>query len=316
MFSLYGFEVWCRVGGVVVVGLVAGCVRVNPMFAADDGSGATEGVVSSTRGADDTGRPGSGGSATTSDETGTTQGRGESTTGVTAGDTGPVSSTSGTTGIATDICSTFKQDCPEEGEKCMPHSDDPAAAWDSLGCFPIVRDPDTPGDECSISGPPYSGFDTCDGTSMCWGLDPESNTGTCVPFCAGSPGNPLCDEPNASCLIANEGVIAVCLPNCDPLLQDCDEGQACVPANGGFVCAPDASMGDTEIGDPCEFINECAPGYLCVSGEAVGCDGPSCCTQFCYEPEPADCPKPYVCVPYFENGDAPDGLENVGVCVE
>lgn len=102
---------------------------------------------------------------------------------------------------------------------------------------------------------------------------------------------------------------------CDPLVQDCADGDACYGIGDEFLCAPDASGDQGATLDPCEFVNVCDTGLNCVSAEwlpsCVGSAG--CCTPFCDLADPT-CPDGE-CVPYFEEGVAPPAYENVGLCV-
>ena len=75
------------------------------------------------------------------------------------------------------------------------------------------------------------GGDDCDVGVMCWFLD-EELTGECVALCEGTPENPQC-PPYTHCPIVAEGVLNLCLPMCDPLLQDCMENETCP----GLMCA-------------------------------------------------------------------------------
>jgi hypothetical protein len=96
---------------------------------------------------------------------------------------------------------------------------------------------------------------------MCWNVDPETNQGTCAGFCVGNENDPHCDHPGDECSISGSG-FAICLPTCDPLAQDCPEGEGCWGA-GPFFCAGDASGDMGAYGDPCEFVNVCDPVGVC-----------------------------------------------------
>ncbi|MCA9653947.1 MAG: ribulose phosphate epimerase [Myxococcales bacterium] len=215
-------------------------------------------------------------------------------------------------------CDIFAQDCPE-GEKCMPWASS-GGTWDATRCSPIDENPGQPGDECSVEGGGASGIDSCDIGSMCWDVDPETNMGTCVAMCTGDSANPICEDPDTSCSIANDGAIVLCLPNCDPLLQDCAEGQACYPVADIWVCGPDASGEMGAAGDPCEFINVCDVGNICLDASAwPDCAGSiGCCSPVCDTTDPmgdAQCPGAgQTCQPWYEEGNAPPGYENVGAC--
>lgn len=309
---------WRGLGCVALAGLVVGCVRVNPLYADEQDAPATASVTGDPMGTtepDSDTRPGSTSSGGASLDSSASESRTGSTDGTDSGTTGSMSATSGTTGVSSDGCSTFIQDCAD-GQKCMPYAEEGGDVWDALGCFPLDRSPVGPGAACEVFGPPTSGMDDCDEESMCWNVNVETNTGTCVPFCTGSPGNPGCADPFSSCLIANEGVIAICLESCDPLEQGCTAGLACLPSTDGFVCTPDASEAKTMVGDPCTFANECGVGLVCIDGGSVGCAARACCTSFCDLTEGDLCPEPLVCVPFFEPAETPAGYEDVGVCVE
>ncbi|PCC72914.1 hypothetical protein SAMN02745121_02032 [Nannocystis exedens] len=212
-------------------------------------------------------------------------------------------------------CNTWVQDC-WEGAKCSPYSGDGDADWEALKCVDLDPAPDHPGDPCTVEGHGASGVDSCDGHSMCFHVDPDTLGGTCVPFCQGSPETPECPA-GTTCMIANEGVIALCLPTCDPLAQTCPEGQACVAASvdpDAFFCLPGAG-GQGQAFDSCDAA--CDPGLWCGEPELAGeCDPEAlgCCLPFCDLNLP-QCPGPMLqCLPFFALGDAPAGLEHLGLC--
>ncbi|MEX1366905.1 MAG: ribulose phosphate epimerase [Nannocystaceae bacterium] len=215
-------------------------------------------------------------------------------------------------------CDIFAQDCPE-GEKCMPWASS-GGTWDATRCSPIADNPNQPGDPCTVEGGGASGIDDCDIGVMCWDVDPETNMGTCEAMCTGDESNPICEDPDASCTIANDGAIVLCLPNCDPLLQDCPDGQACYPVAEDWVCGPDASGEMGAAGDSCEFINVCDQGNVCLDAAAwPDCQGSiGCCSPVCdlSQPDPdSQCPGAgQLCEAWYEEGNAPPGYEDVGVC--
>jgi len=291
---------------------------------ADTSSGGTTDATgtSSTSGTTD---------ATGSTGTSTSDGESSSSSGTTEGLSGSSSSSSSgqfeETGVIFLVepdfpgpgfeCDTYLQDCPP-GEKCMPWSNDGGGSWNALGCFPIDAMPVGVGQTCTVQGSGTSGIDNCELGAMCWDVDAETNQGTCVAMCEGSPAAPVCDA-GTSCVITNDGVINLCLPGCDPLLQDCDAGEGCYLVGDEFFCAPDASGAQGADGDPCEFINVCDPGGICLDPFASeGCDlgFAGCCTSFCDLTAAGDpCPAlTEECVPIYEMGVAPPGLEDVGVC--
>jgi hypothetical protein len=253
------------------------------------------------------------------------------TSSTSASTTRPADDTRGATGVTSvdprgDLeqgpieCSIFTQDCPA-GDKCMPWADDGGSTWNATRCSPIADDPAAPGETCHVE---RSGVDDCELGAMCWDVDPKTNEGTCVSLCVGSERDPLCEDPDEICTVSGDGVLAVCLPTCDPLLQDCPEGQGCYPIGPGWSCAPNAP----EVGDygcPCEFINVCNPGLVCLDAAAVPsglpCEGATgCCTELCDLSDPtgdeqcAGVLGGQVCQPWYEQGAALPGDEDVGVC--
>jgi hypothetical protein len=220
-------------------------------------------------------------------------------------------------------CSVWDQDCPPD-QKCMPWANDGGVSWNATRCVAVDPDAGQPGDPCTVEGTGVSGVDTCAVSSMCWNVDPETNTGTCISFCDGSENNPICDDPTTTCSITNDGVLILCLPNCDPLIQNCMvDGEACYGIPDGYVCAPDVSGEMGAFGDPCEAINVCDPGLECLAAEATpNCAGAvGCCTEFCDTSDPmasADCAGAaggQMCISAFEEGAAPPGYEDVGYCI-
>ncbi|MCY1060929.1 ribulose phosphate epimerase [Nannocystis sp. SCPEA4] len=217
-------------------------------------------------------------------------------------------------------CDLWTEDCPE-GQKCMPYANDGGSAWNATKCVPIVRDPDQFGEPCQAIGSGVSGEDTCDKHLMCWDLDLDTLQGTCTAMCIGSPDAPDCEAPNTTCALSGDGVLILCIPNCDPLKQDCPAGDACIssPYAGDFVCVLDVSGEEGQVFDPCDYANACDPGLNCLDATlADECDpqgGVGCCLPFCDTSLANTCPgQGLECVPWFEEGFAPPGLENVGIC--
>lgn len=221
-------------------------------------------------------------------------------------------------GFRDEPCDLFEQNCPL-GEKCMPWANDGGNSWNATRCVPIVDDPDAVGEPCAVEGGPTSGLDTCGLGAMCWDVDPETGEGTCTAMCIGSPEEPVCMDPNDWCSISGDGAITLCFPWCDPLAQDCPEGQACYGVNDVFSCVPDAG-GDTGApGDACEYINVCDPGNFCANADAVpDCPGNvGCCSPFCDLTDPVpSCLPGQECVPWYGENPVPTGAnEDVGACV-
>lgn len=213
------------------------------------------------------------------------------------------------------------QDCPE-GEKCTAYSTDgngpPSAPWNANKCVPVMGNGQE-GDPCDIEGGKYTGVDDCDVGLICLQTDDDGKGGACVSFCTTGM---TCDNPNAQCAVYNDGSLPICLVTCDPLLQDCPQGQGCYSAagGGGFICFKfSGQAGQGMQGDECNYVNACAPGLACLSPDTVmGCGAQGgCCSPYCdlNDPNASDgCQAGEMCVSWFEMGMAPPGLEDVGVC--
>ena len=213
-------------------------------------------------------------------------------------------------------CDPFAQDCPE-GEKCMPWANDGGSAWNATRCSPIADNPNAIGEPCTVEGSGVSGIDDCDIGAMCFGVDAETNMGTCVEMCSGNEANPICETENTTCTISNEGSLILCQPICNPLAAECGEGQGCYPLDDAMVCAPDASGEMGQAGDPCEFLNVCDDGLFCASADLVpGCFGAiGCCTSFCVNGDDSACLDGQSCMPFFPEGASAECLEDVGACM-
>ena len=199
-------------------------------------------------------------------------------------------------------CDPFDQDCPAD-QKCVPWANDGGDDWNATRCSNIAEDPNAPGDPCTVEESPVSGLDDCDGTSMCFHVDPETLGGTCVSFCEGNSSDPTCPDAADACLISNDGVLSVCLERCDPLTQSCtDASQSCIAANDEFVCV---LPGEAQFGDECERLWDCAAGLSCIAGAFEECTG-GCCTEPCDPDAPACSDPQHECTPF---GDA-------GVCAD
>jgi hypothetical protein len=213
--------------------------------------------------------------------------------------------------VHTDPCDSFAQDCPE-GEKCVPYASS-GGTWDDQKCVPVLGD-HAAGEPCTYAGPVES-TDDCDATSWCFDTE-GTGEGICHAFCMGTADTPEC-PPMTTCTISGSGVVNICLPTCDPLLQDCDDGTGCYWTNVAFNCIFIAGDGILP-GQPCGFINDCAPGNMCIDGSTLPeCAEPACCTSFCdvtLGDAQCDVLPGTVCVPFFEEGLAPEGYEHIGVC--
>lgn len=209
--------------------------------------------------------------------------------------------------------------CCNPQEKCSAWAAGGGGSWNAVKCVTVDADPDQPGEPCTAVGSGASGIDSCEQGAMCWSVDAKTLVGVCVALCTGSPDDPVCPEGTA-CGIFNDGVLNLCLPDCDPLIQDCPVDELCIPPRDPpaehFVCVDDASGDMGKAFDPCEFVNVCDKGLACLdSDNSAMCDGRvlGCCLPFCDLAFPV-CPGDTTCVPWYAMGMRPLGLEDVGVC--
>jgi hypothetical protein len=216
-------------------------------------------------------------------------------------------------------CDIWTQNCAD-GEKCMPWANDGLGSWNATHCSPLDPAPVGIGEECVVQGSGVSGIDNCDIGQMCWGVDGATNLGHCIELCSCDPSFPVCNTANTLCTVTNDGVLPLCLPACNPLDPTaCADNEGCYDAGDGFQCAPDASGAQGAPGDACEFLNVCDPGNFCASsGSVPGCGGSTgCCSPFCTIGDDAACLDGQSCVPWFEEGAAPDEcLATIGACVQ
>ncbi|MBK9756463.1 MAG: hypothetical protein IPO88_23780 [Nannocystis sp.] len=262
---------------------------------------------------------------------------GESVSGTSGGSTGAPTSTDTTSTDTTSSCDTacgssdagggldlhsgggiecdiFAQDCAP-GEKCAAWADE-GVAWNATRCVPVTGDK-VPGD-VRMTEAGLSGIDNCEAGAMCWDVDAK-NMGICFALCKGTAWVPTCDE-GFSCSYASEGVLNLCLPECDPLVQDCAGDKLCVPTNVTFVCVPDVSGDMGKTNDACEFVGGCDKGLVClnISAGSSACmkDAVGCCQPFCDFTAMELCPNfDQECVQWFDPMmPIPPGLEDVGVC--
>ena len=206
-------------------------------------------------------------------------------------------------------CSIWDQDCASD-EKCNPWARNGSPTWNATRCVPLDPDPSQASEPCIAQGG-TSGFDDCGLAELCFGTDAEGN-GTCVSFCGEPQSDPVCPE-GLACAIMNEGVLALCLPTCDPLAPDCAEGEGCFPVDATFVCLPAPT--DAIMRGNCYLSGGCEPGTVCLAPLVVpGCEDDSgCCSPWCDFSSP-ECPADTDCLMWFEEDQAPPEYANVGVC--
>ena len=210
-------------------------------------------------------------------------------------------------------CSVFQQNCPE-GEKCSAYANPClGTSWNDAKCVPVQGD-GQPGDPCTAAGMGLSGFDDCAEGARCWEVD-EMDHGTCVALCTGSEAAPMCEEGFA-CVFSE--FLFLCLPACDPLMQNCVDGDVCIPFIDSFVCVLGRSP-PGQVFDTCEYANSCDVGLYCTATAAIECDANAiaCCVPFCDVTDPDFvCPGTgQACVSMYEAGMAPPEYAKVGICI-
>lgn len=148
--------------------------------------------------------------------------------------------------------------------------------------------------------------------------------GRCWKYCIGPANHARCETQSERCIQGGDGPPAVCVPTCDPLLQDCAmPDQACL---GGpyddFICIPEDVVLSEDAGtwgDPCEpAFKLCRPRYLCIDGlgrvDAPGCEQGPCCASLCHLDDEAPCMgEAEQCIPLYESPD--HDRAHVGVCL-
>jgi hypothetical protein len=193
-------------------------------------------------------------------------------------------------------------------------ADDAGAAYNATRCVPVDPQPKEVDEPCAVEGHPMSGLDDCDEGLVCWQVEP--NVGYCVPFCDGSFADPCCIDSAWVCACGASCIPPVCLPRCDPVVQDCSRpAHSCVPVGWEFVCYV-APPDPREYGQPCTLSWDCAAGLACAYRGAPPCSG-DCCSPYCDLSLPNTCPDAAAgqeCIPWYEPGMAPAGLEHIGYC--
>ena len=113
---------------------------------------------------------------------------------------------------------------------------------------------------------------------------------------------------------SNDGSVTLCIALCDPLIQDCGAGLGCFVTGSDFNCV--FTTDEVPMGEPCGYINDCAPGNFCADAASLpSCDGSACCASFCNLEDPLCLLAQTECVSFFDEGMALPGFEDVGVCI-
>jgi hypothetical protein len=179
----------------------------------------------------------------------------------------------------------------ESAGVCGPTCD-PAAPVCDAGSTCVATPDDPMVGACVVGGAPCDGADplSCAGTMApaCVVLDGGMDA-VCMSACFEQDPN-ACGGMAAACQVRSdagfhEGVCVGQEPACDPLVQDCGDGQTCVVTGGSalggaaFVCA---SAGPLEAGGDCtDDDNACGLGLQCVGDVCLELCDPNAddCTQ-------------------------------------
>ncbi|MCB9755993.1 MAG: hypothetical protein H6713_39230 [Myxococcales bacterium] len=246
------------------------------------------------------------------------------------------SDTASTTGaIEPGECDATLEGC-NEGYKCNVFATEQNQnILGNLGCFPLDPDGKQIDEPCDAGDEPNDGIDDCVEGAVCWNVN-EEGQGTCWSLCPLMGNDYECFYEGAgNCAVCQECAVGLCVPACNPLLDECAEGTICVPDSQSFGCVLDASDGQAPAGTPCEFVNVCNSGTVCIDPSlypAPACEGQSgCCAPHCDWSEfdadldgvadmgdPASaCELPGTeCVAWYEDPQqAPPEVAGVGVCV-
>ena len=214
-------------------------------------------------------------------------------------------------------CDPGVQDCPE-GEKCTAYVMTPGyCCVDANKCVPVIGDKQL-GEVCERG---VDNDDCAKGLFCMAKTSGDTGEGVCIAFC--DINNPSsCAEaglPNAKCIVYSDAVLPHCQDDCDPLAQDCTPPMGCYAVgNQGFVCTlPGHDEDKGNDNDQCYTIQSCKPGLICANGDGQqSCNSDACCTPYCdASGDGSECIEELEeCVPYYEEGMAPPGFENVGLC--
>lgn len=168
-------------------------------------------------------------------------------------------------------CDVLAQNC-KPGEKCQVMEE----SWPyvRIDCAPLAEKPLQEGEDCEPPSLPNG--DPCD-----MGLECTEFSMKCERLCLNADGNFLCEQ-DETCVEIVVGHPGLCLPSCDPLIDDCGEGRSCKFWEGSIFCIPWED--DAVYGDPCSSPIACAEGLFCTpeNSSVPNCDSINgCCTTFC-----------------------------------
>ena len=299
---------WLRYPAVAALAAVfaSGCTN-NPLFGLDGGASGTDGKGDATTGPglEDTGSGtrGPGGDDPTApddDDDHVDDDDDDDDDAVDTGDDDDDDDQAETGTECRPVAVCVSDDSCTRDEKCSLYHFEGGDDLDAIGCVPLAGEPAAEGEPCVVDA---CGLDNCGLGLVCPRNDPEA---MCVSLCASGD---VCEA--GSCVdVVDNGALGLCAPQCDLLAQNCfDPSQACYVLADVIACAP---LGNGLQNQVCQFGNQCAPGFACVSDSNLdNCAGLElCCTGLC-EVDGDPCPDSLTCV---------DAMlveaEGVGVCVD
>lgn len=202
------------------------------------------------------------------------------------------------------VCDPFAQDCPD-GQRCHMVFDN---GWGER-CIPMPAEPTGLDEVCAQAIGGVRGNDSCAPRTLCafWGL-PRSTPQErrCRALCQR---NDECGPDEACLLLGGDTRTGGCVPKCDPVANDCQEGTRCIVLRAtaeGESATLCALPGDGAIGDACRVDGDCAEG-TCQAGSAVG---ESRCRAFCRGD--GDCGDGMSCFPIIPQAGLP---ADTGLCL-
>lgn len=103
---------------------------------------------------------------------------------------------------------------------------------------------------------------------------------------------------------------------CNPLGDECPEGELCIFFNTEFQCFASTADGTGVAGAPCETATACEEGLACIQSVFfASCDGDACCAPNCDVSQDGSCPEGQICDLWFDDPSTDECYAKVGVCI-
>jgi hypothetical protein len=127
------------------------------------------------------------------------------------------------------------------------------------------------------------------------------------------------DSTDSDAEADTEGGVECAGERCNPLSNDCPEGELCIFFNTEFQCFPSTGDGSGVAGAFCDTATACNEGLACIQSVFfANCEGDACCSPNCDLDEPNTCPNAAAgetCMQWFVGQEGTDPCyANVGVC--